>query len=62
MLGWFRALMPKEERFFELFKRHLNQSLDEPAVTASAGGQGGGRATVTPAGERIINLYHVIED
>jgi uncharacterized protein len=22
MLGWFRALMPKEERFFELFTRH----------------------------------------
>jgi uncharacterized protein len=22
MLGWFRALMPKEERFFDLFERH----------------------------------------
>jgi predicted phosphate transport protein (TIGR00153 family) len=22
MLGWFQALMPKEERFFELFQRH----------------------------------------
>ncbi len=22
MLGWFQALMPKEERFFELFVRH----------------------------------------
>jgi predicted phosphate transport protein (TIGR00153 family) len=22
MLGWFRALMPKEERFFELFQKH----------------------------------------
>src|SRR6187200_1653744 len=22
MLGWFRALMPKDERFFELFARH----------------------------------------
>jgi predicted phosphate transport protein (TIGR00153 family) len=22
MLGWFQALMPKEERFFELFERH----------------------------------------
>src|SRR6185436_16334388 len=22
MLGWFRALMPREERFFELFLRH----------------------------------------
>src|ERR1700758_3678623 len=22
MLGWFRALMPKEERFFDLFEKH----------------------------------------
>jgi uncharacterized protein Yka (UPF0111/DUF47 family) len=22
MLGWFQSLMPKEERFFELFSRH----------------------------------------
>jgi hypothetical protein len=22
MLGWFQALMPREERFFELFVRH----------------------------------------
>ena len=22
MLGWFQALMPREERFFELFRRH----------------------------------------
>jgi uncharacterized protein Yka (UPF0111/DUF47 family) len=22
MLGWFQALMPKEERFFQLFERH----------------------------------------
>ena len=22
MLGWFQALMPKEERFFELLSRH----------------------------------------
>ena len=24
MLGWFQALMPKEERFFELFEQHAN--------------------------------------
>src|SRR5829696_1980675 len=24
MLGWFRALMPNEDRFFELFERHAN--------------------------------------
>jgi uncharacterized protein len=28
MLGWFRALMPKEEAFFELFTRHARITLD----------------------------------
>ena len=27
MLGWFQALMPKEERFFDLFERHSQISL-----------------------------------
>jgi uncharacterized protein len=27
MLGWFRALMPREERFFELFARHAQVTL-----------------------------------
>jgi len=27
MLGWFRALMPKEERFFDLFSRHAQVTL-----------------------------------
>jgi uncharacterized protein len=27
MLGWFRALMPKEERFFDLFVRHARVTL-----------------------------------
>jgi predicted phosphate transport protein (TIGR00153 family) len=27
MLGWFRVLMPKEERFFELFTRHAQVTL-----------------------------------
>src|SRR5580693_8414253 len=27
MLGWFRALMPREERFFELFTRHARVTL-----------------------------------
>ncbi|RYY13890.1 MAG: nuclease PIN, partial [Alphaproteobacteria bacterium] len=22
MLGWFKALMPREDRFFDLFERH----------------------------------------
>jgi hypothetical protein len=31
MLGWFQALMPKEEIFFDLFERHA-------AITLAAGG------------------------
>jgi uncharacterized protein len=27
MLGWFRGLMPREERFFELFARHAQVTL-----------------------------------
>src|SRR5262245_35235745 len=27
MLGWFRALMPKEERFFDLFTQHAGVTL-----------------------------------
>jgi hypothetical protein len=27
MLGWFRALMPREERFFALFARHAEVTL-----------------------------------
>ena len=27
MLGWFRALMPREERFFDLFARHAQVTL-----------------------------------
>src|SRR5262245_22209087 len=27
MLGWFRALMPKEEHFFDLFNRHAGVTL-----------------------------------
>jgi predicted phosphate transport protein (TIGR00153 family) len=28
MLGWFQALMPKEERFFDLFERHAQTLVD----------------------------------
>jgi len=27
VLGWFRALMPKEQRFFDLFTRHAQLTL-----------------------------------
>ena len=41
MLGWFRALMPKEERFFDLFTRHA-QITPAGAQALSALLKGGG--------------------
>ena len=41
MLGWFRALMPKEERFFDLFTRHAQITL-AGAQALSALLKGGG--------------------
>ena len=38
MLAWFQALMPKEDRFFELFARH-SLTLVAGSATASAGGR-----------------------
>jgi molybdate transport system regulatory protein len=35
----------------------LNRSFDEPASTASIGGQGGGGVTLTPFGLEIIRSY-----
>jgi predicted phosphate transport protein (TIGR00153 family) len=32
MLGWFRALMPREERFFELFTRHAQVTVAAAVV------------------------------
>jgi uncharacterized protein len=41
MLGWFRALMPREERFFELFTRHAQVTLaGAEALRALLGGTG----------------------
>jgi uncharacterized protein len=41
MLRWFHALMPKEERFFELFVRHAQVTLagaGSPQGLLSGGG------------------------
>jgi len=38
-----------------------NQTLREPAVKAHTGGPRGGRAMVTPVGERVVGLYRAIE-
>ena len=35
MLGWFRALMPKEDRFFGLFERHAATLVDGAAALRS---------------------------
>jgi predicted phosphate transport protein (TIGR00153 family) len=40
MLGWFRALMPKDDRFFELFARH-SRTLVQGAVALEKLLQGG---------------------
>ncbi len=44
-----------------LLVEEINQTLREPAVKAETGGARGGGAVVTPAGERIIDLYRAIE-
>jgi molybdate transport system regulatory protein len=39
----------------------LNKLLNEPAVTTAVGGANGGSATLTPVGQKTIQLYHSIE-
>src|SRR5436309_908541 len=43
MLGWFRALMPKEERFFELFANHARVTLAAAEALEALLGGGDGR-------------------
>jgi molybdate transport system regulatory protein len=40
----------------------LNKLLSEPVVTTAQGGAMGGGSILTPVGERIIALYHSVED
>jgi molybdate transport system regulatory protein len=44
-----------------LLVEEINHTLREPAVTAESGGVRGGGAVVTPVGERIVDLYRLIE-
>ena len=39
----------------------LNKLLSEPLVTTAQGGAMGGGATLTPAGEKALVLYHSIK-
>jgi molybdate transport system regulatory protein len=44
-----------------LLVEELNTGLREPAVAAESGGRHGGGATLTPVGQRVIDLYREIE-
>jgi molybdate transport system regulatory protein len=39
----------------------INETLREPAVTTATGGHHGGGTVLTQTGERVIELYHTIE-
>jgi len=39
----------------------INHALEKPAVAPTMGGRQGGGAVLTPAGERIIEIYRSIE-
>ncbi len=59
MLEWFRALMPKEEKFFVLYGRHADvvvQAAVELELMLAEG------AAVTQHGDRIIQLEHEADD
>jgi molybdate transport system regulatory protein len=45
-----------------LLVEEINETLREPAVKAETGGARGGGAVVTRAGERMVDLYHAIEN
>jgi predicted phosphate transport protein (TIGR00153 family) len=59
MLGWFRALMPKEDKFFVLFARH-SELLVAGAVELDR--LLGGGDTVADACQRIVDLEHQADD
>ena len=58
MLGWFHALMPKEERFFELFARHSEAC--SPAPGAARNAEGG--AAIASNCQAVIDREHEADD
>lgn len=44
-----------------LLVEEINNTLAKPAVVAEMGGRSGGGASITPAGEKIVDLYRTIE-
>ncbi len=59
MLGWFRALMPKEDKFFVLFGQH-SELLVKGALELDR--LLGGGDTIEAACERIVDLEHEADD
>jgi len=59
MLGWFRALMPREDKFFVLFGQH-SELLVEGALELDR--LLGGGDTIEDACERIVALEHAADD
>ena len=45
-----------------LLVEEINNLLRSPAVEAATGGKQGGGATITPVGEKIIEVYRSIQD
>ena len=58
MMRWFRALLPREERFFDLFARH-SQSVVQGALALQEMLKGGGFLRVNRSD--LVNLEHVRE-
>jgi molybdate transport system regulatory protein len=56
-----RHLGMSYKRAWELVDQ-VNEALREPAVRTAQGGQRGGGTKLTSTGERIIELYHAIEE
>ena len=58
MLSWFQALMPKEERFFDLFERHAETIVGGAAALRlrPGGARSGCSAAAASAARRIARI------
>ena len=59
MLDWFRALMPKEEKFFDLYKRHAAIVVDAATELQGMFAEG---ADITASWQKITDLEHAADD
>src|SRR5690349_4838557 len=59
MLGWFRALMPKEEKFFTLYTRHAALVVEAAGELTSMFAAG---ADISGHWQRITELEHAADD